>query len=40
MMVAFNSIVNGVLGIKLKSIWFGALAAYYILLALTQEYKA
>ena len=33
-MVAFNSIVNGVLGIKLKSIWFGALAAYYILLAL------
>ncbi|MBQ9113514.1 MAG: hypothetical protein IJY05_01170 [Clostridia bacterium] len=31
--IAFG-IYNGVLGLMMKSIWFGALAAYYILLAL------
>lgn len=34
LMSIFNSILNGYLGITERSIWFGALAAYYIFLAI------
>ena len=36
-MSVFNSVLNAYLGITEKSIWFGALAAYYIFLALMRS---
>lgn len=36
-MSIFNSVLNAYLGISERSIWFGALAAYYIFLALMRS---